>query len=83
MKQAWAIVWDPDPVNRASILTYFGLAISTASLASLALLAGIFIFYNYIAGYEERTLEEKFGNDYRTYMEKTGKWIPHIFSKHR
>ena len=62
-----------------SFLTYLGLAISTASLASLALLAAIFVFYNYIAGYEERILEEKFGNNCRTYMKKTGKWIPHIY----
>jgi len=71
------------PLYLASILTYLGLAISTASLASLALLAAIFVFYNYIAGYEERILEEKFGNNYRTYMKKTGKWIPHIDQKHR
>ncbi len=71
------------PLYLASILTYLGLAISTASLASLALLAGIFIFYDYIAVYEERILQEKFGNGYRTYMKKTGKWIPHIVEKHR
>jgi protein-S-isoprenylcysteine O-methyltransferase Ste14 len=60
----------------ASLLTYFGLAISTASLFSLALLVGIFIFYDYIGSYEEALLEAKFGEQYRQYKTRTGKWTP-------
>jgi protein-S-isoprenylcysteine O-methyltransferase Ste14 len=60
----------------AAILFYLGLAISTASLFSLALLLIIFLFYNYIASYEERLMEIKFGEDYMTYKKTTGKWIP-------
>jgi protein-S-isoprenylcysteine O-methyltransferase Ste14 len=66
------------PLYLAGILSYLGLAISTFSLASLALVLGIFIFYDYIAGYEERLLEAKFGNKYRTYKHGTGKWVPRI-----
>ncbi|MDP2815153.1 MAG: isoprenylcysteine carboxylmethyltransferase family protein, partial [Rectinemataceae bacterium] len=55
------------PLYLASILTYLGLTVSTASLFSLALLAGIFVFYNYIASYEEELLETKFGDEYRKY----------------
>jgi protein-S-isoprenylcysteine O-methyltransferase Ste14 len=66
------------PLYLASILTYFGLAVSTLSLFSLAILAGMFIFYNHIASYEERLLEEKFGEEYREYKKKTGKWVPKI-----
>jgi len=64
------------PLYLASILTYLGLTISTASLLSLAILLGIFVFYNYIAGYEEQLLEERFGEVYRTYKERTRKWVP-------
>jgi protein-S-isoprenylcysteine O-methyltransferase Ste14 len=66
------------PLYLASILTYLGLAISTLSLLSLGLFVLIFIFYNYIASYEERLLEEKFGEEYRKYKEKTGKWMPRV-----
>jgi protein-S-isoprenylcysteine O-methyltransferase Ste14 len=64
------------PLYLASALFYVGLAVSTASLIGLALAAAIFIFYDYIAAYEERLLEEKFGEKYRSYKQKTGKWLP-------
>jgi protein-S-isoprenylcysteine O-methyltransferase Ste14 len=48
------------------------------SLFSLVLLVGIFIFHNYIASYEEKLLEGRFGEEYRSYKKKTGKWVPRI-----
>ncbi|MGB5747179.1 MAG: methyltransferase [Desulfobacterales bacterium] len=41
------------PLYLGSIMFYLGLAVATASLASCALVAVIFLFYNFIAGYEE------------------------------
>jgi protein-S-isoprenylcysteine O-methyltransferase Ste14 len=67
------------PLYLASLLTYLGLTISTMSIGSLLLLLGIFGFHNYIASYEEKCLEAKFGEEYRTYKEKTGKWFPRIW----
>lgn len=64
------------PLYLAAMLVYLGLAVSTASLFSLLMLAIIFLFYNYIASYEERLLEIKFGEDYVTYKNRTGKWLP-------
>lgn len=64
------------PLYLGAILFYLGLTVSTASLFSFALLVAIFLFYNYIASYEERLMETKFGEDYLTYKKKTGKWIP-------
>ena len=66
------------PLYLASILSYLGLAISTASVLSLAFLAVIIIFYNTIASYEEKLLDEKFGESYRSYKKRTGKWLPRI-----
>lgn len=66
------------PLYLASILTYLGLTASTASILSLALLVVIFIFHNYIASYEEKLLEKKFGEEYESYKKKTGKWVPRI-----
>jgi len=69
------------PLYLASILTYLGLTISTMSIFSFILLVGIFTFHNYIAGYEERLLEKKFGEEYRRYKKRAGKWVPRIGEK--
>jgi len=66
------------PLYLGSIMFYFGLAVATASLVSLALVVVIFLFYNYIAGYEEKLLEERFNGAYRRYKNRTGKWLPMI-----
>lgn len=66
------------PLYLASMLTYFGAALSTLSLLSLAVVIPIIIFYDHIAGYEEKLMEEKFGKEYLEYKQKTGKWIPGI-----
>ena len=64
------------PLYLGNVLVYVGLTVSTASLLCLALLAVIFAFYNHIATYEEKLLEIKYGEVYREYKEKTGKWCP-------
>jgi protein-S-isoprenylcysteine O-methyltransferase Ste14 len=69
------------PLYLGSILVYLGLTVSTASLFCLALLVVIVLFYNSIAGYEEKLLEVKFGMAYIEYEKKTGKWIPGISKK--
>lgn len=66
------------PLYLASLLTYFGFAILTASIISFLLIFGFFIFYNYIAGYEEKLLLGKYGEAYRQYQQKTGKWFPRL-----
>ena len=66
------------PLYLAAILFYLGLTVSTASLFSLLLLVIIFLFYNYIASYEERLMEIKFGEEYESYKERTGKWVPRM-----
>jgi len=66
------------PLYLASLLTYLGLAVSTVSLWSLAVWGGIFAFHNYIAGYEEKLLAAKFGQEYSEYKKRTGKWLPRI-----
>jgi protein-S-isoprenylcysteine O-methyltransferase Ste14 len=64
------------PLYLGSVLFYLGLALSTASLASLALALAIFAFYDHIASYEERWLEARYGEAYRSYRLRTGKWWP-------
>jgi protein-S-isoprenylcysteine O-methyltransferase Ste14 len=50
-------------------------------LLSFAVFIGIFVFHNYIASYEEKLLEAKFGEDYQNYEKSTGKWLPGIGRK--
>jgi protein-S-isoprenylcysteine O-methyltransferase Ste14 len=69
------------PIYLGSLLTYLGLAISTGSILSLALLVGIFLFYDYIANYEEEVLQARFGEEYGRYKKSTGKWFPRIGGK--
>ena len=66
------------PLYLGSILFYLGLCIATASLFSLVVLIAIIFFYNCIAGYEERLLEARYGQEYSRYKEKTGRWLPRI-----
>jgi len=66
------------PLYLGTMLFYLGLVVSTMSVFSFALLIFIFAFYNYIAGYEEKLLEEMYGDEYKTYKVKTGKWLPRV-----
>jgi protein-S-isoprenylcysteine O-methyltransferase Ste14 len=66
------------PLYLAALLAYIGAAVSSASLLSLALLVPVFVFYDYIARYEERVLEVRFGAAYRDYEARTGRWLPGV-----
>lgn len=66
------------PLYLGSILSYLGVSVATASLFSLTLLIVICLFYNYIADYEEKLLEERLGEEYKSYKKRTGKWVPRI-----
>jgi protein-S-isoprenylcysteine O-methyltransferase Ste14 len=64
------------PLYLASIIFYFGLTISTASLACALLWIVIIVFYDYIATYEEELLVRRFGEEYTAYKAATGRWLP-------
>lgn len=64
------------PLYLAMMLFYFGLTAATASLMSLVLCIFIFCFYNYIAAYEEKYMESKYGSEYILYKQKVRRWIP-------
>ncbi len=67
------------PLYMSVILFYLSLIISTVSIISLALWILIFFFYNFIAGYEEKLMVEKFGEEYISYKQKTAKWLPGVW----
>jgi protein-S-isoprenylcysteine O-methyltransferase Ste14 len=71
------------PIYLGVLLFYLGLVLATTSLFSLLVFAGIFFFYNYIASYEEKLLEARFGEAYIEYKARIGKWIPRIITNPR
>lgn len=64
------------PLYLSALLVYVGLFFTTFSLFSLAIFGAVFLFYDFIARFEEKKLLEAFGEAYRSYMEKTPKWFP-------
>ncbi len=64
------------PMYLGTVLFYFGLAVLTLSLLSLAFCLLIFLLYNRLADYEERLLDERFGDEYTEYRTKVRKWVP-------
>lgn len=66
------------PLYMSAVLFYLAFIVYSLSLISFVLGVAIFIFYNYIAGYEEKIMEMKFGEEYVTYRIKTGKWLPRV-----
>jgi protein-S-isoprenylcysteine O-methyltransferase Ste14 len=67
------------PLYLSALLLYVGFTIATFSLLSLAVFLVILLFYDFIAGYEEKLLLAKFGEPYRRYRDATGKWLPKRF----
>ena len=58
---------------------YKGFCVLTLSIASMVLLMFIFLFYNFIAGYEEKILMKKYGTAYEAYTKRVPRWIPRLF----
>jgi protein-S-isoprenylcysteine O-methyltransferase Ste14 len=66
------------PLYLAALLFYIFLLCISPSIICLGLWIVIFLFYNFIASYEEKLLIEKFGSDYQEYIDRVPKWIPKI-----
>ena len=59
-----------------ALMFYLALSVASCSLVSLGMLLVIFLFYDFIARYEEKLMINRFGDEYGNYMKRTGKWIP-------
>ncbi len=64
------------PMYLGTFLFYLALAIATLSLASLIVWLVAFGVYDVIANYEEKLLEERFGEAFLEYKKRTRKWLP-------
>lgn len=66
------------PLYLSTLLVYLGFVMLSLSLAAFVIWLVIFLFYDYIAAYEERLLVEKFGDNYRNYQHQTSRWLPKL-----
>jgi len=68
--------WIRHPMYTAEFVFYSGLAVESANwVVALALLIGPVLLYARVAK-EEDMLIERFGDEYRTYMKRTGRFLP-------
>ena len=63
------------PMYLGTNLFYLGLAIAAFSQASIGVWLIIFAFNNTRANYEEKKLEERFGDEFLKYKRILKKWI--------
>lgn len=70
--------WVRHPVYAGAMLIMISLLIFRPSLLSLGALTANFIFYNWMASYEEGLLIKMYGQDYLDYMNEVGRWLPKV-----
>lgn len=64
------------PLYLGVLLIYLGFIFFSVSLISIIGFIIVFILYNYIATFEENTLEKLFKEEYSEYKKRVPKWIP-------
>jgi len=66
------------PMYLGFLLILLGFSLTTLSLLSLLVWAGLFIFLDRMATYEEGDLCRIVGEQYLDYQKRVPKWIPHV-----
>jgi protein-S-isoprenylcysteine O-methyltransferase Ste14 len=69
--------WVRHPMYLGILLILLAFFLSTLSLLSLLAWAGLFVFYDRMATYEEQDLIRILGEKYVDYQKQVSKWIPH------
>lgn len=68
--------WTRNPMYLAFTLIYIGLAIAADSVMTLVLLIPVLlIIHTQVIAREERYLEGKFGDEYRSYKARVRRWL--------
>ncbi len=66
------------PLYLGILLIYISLIVQSISLICIGIFLIYVIIYNKMANYEEKVLEELFGEEYLEYKKKVPKWFPKI-----
>ena len=67
-----------NPMYFGILLVYVGLIFLSISLISIGVFFLMFLVYNKMALFEEKILEEKFGNEFFDYKKRVPRWFPKI-----
>jgi protein-S-isoprenylcysteine O-methyltransferase Ste14 len=70
--------WVRHPMYLGSLLVLLGLFFATFSLLSLLVWAGLFVFFDRMATFEERDLARILGGQYLSYQRQVPKWLLQI-----
>ncbi len=66
------------PLYLSILIFYLSLSFFFNSFLGLLLLIPVFLFYNFIASYEEKYLIKQFTDSYIAYQKRTGRWLPKL-----
>ena len=66
------------PMYLGFLLILLGFFLASLSLLSLVVWAGLFVFLDRMATYEERDLCRILGEQYLDYQKQVPKWLPHV-----
>ncbi len=73
---AGPFAWTRNPIILSHALASLGLALAVGSGAAFGLVLLIGIPVQFVVRTEERTLEARFGDAYRTYRDSVPRWLP-------
>jgi len=73
--------WVRHPMYTALMLCFIGLSLVSAVWPFMLLVVLSMLFFYRVVGREEAMMIEQFGDQYRTYMERTGRFLPRLFLK--
>jgi protein-S-isoprenylcysteine O-methyltransferase Ste14 len=71
-----------NPMYFGILLIYVAFIFLSISLISIGLFIIVFLVYNWMVNFEEKILENMFGNQFLEYKKKVPKWIPNPFKKY-
>ena len=75
--------WTRNPIVGSHFLAVLGVALVVGSAGAVLVVFLLGIPANLLIRHEERTLELRFGAEYRAYRESVPRWIPRRPSRHR
>ncbi|MFX1378613.1 MAG: methyltransferase family protein [Promethearchaeota archaeon] len=70
-----------NPMYFGILLIYVAFLFLSISLIGIGMFIIVFLVYNWMVNYEERILEDLFGEDYKEYKRNVSKWIPNPFKR--
>ncbi len=68
-----------NPMYFGILLIYVAFLCLSISLIGIVMFIIIFLIYNWMVNFEERILENMFGEEFKNYKKRVPKWIPNPF----